>query len=484
MKGVATLADIELMEEIPLDTRDLPANTYAALQRGANKKPDKIALQFFLQGTNYKDAVFYTYKDLMALITQTANMFHALGIGKGDVVSMILPNLPQAYFTIWGGQAAGIVNPIDPLLDAQVMANIMNAAGTKVLVTLAPFPASNLWQKVASIANQVPTLETILKVDIGYYLGFFQRVGLGFLNLRADKGPKLAANVQDFGLTARQHSGEKLAYGRIIRPDDMAAYFHTGGTANTPKLAQHTHFNEVFAAWSLTMSIGLEAKNIVYCGLPLFHANSVIATGLVPWMQGASVVLGTPAGYRADGVIPNFWGIVEHYGLNFFSGEPTIFSALLTVPHSEYDISSLQFALGSAAPMPVEVFNQFEESTSARMLEGYALTEGACFSSVNPIEGERRVGSIGLRLPYQDMRVVVLAADGRYERDCRPNEPGAIVVRGPNVFKGYLEEAHNQKVWINTGDGGGGWFNTGDKGWQDAEGYFWLSGTKENVDDA
>lgn len=180
MKGVATLADIELMEEIPLDTRDLPTNTYAALQRGANKKPDKIALQFFLQGTNYKDAVFYTYKDLMALITQTANMFHALGIGKGDVVSMILPNLPQAYFTIWGGQAAGIVNPIDPLLDAQVMANIMNAAGTKVLVTLAPFPASNLWQKVASIANQVPTLETILKVDIGYYLGFFQRVGLSF----------------------------------------------------------------------------------------------------------------------------------------------------------------------------------------------------------------------------------------------------------------------------------------------------------------
>ena len=132
--AVATVADIEAIESVPLERRNLPSNTYEALKQGAAINPDKIALQFFLQGTHFADAVFYTYKDVLGLITQTANMFHDLGIGKDDVVSTILPNLPQAYFTIFGGEAAGIVNPINPLLEPQVMAEIMKAAGTKVLV--------------------------------------------------------------------------------------------------------------------------------------------------------------------------------------------------------------------------------------------------------------------------------------------------------------------------------------------------------------
>ncbi len=478
MKGVATLADVELIEEIALNARDLPTNTYAALQKAASKKPDKIALQFFLQGTDYKNAVFYTYKDLMALITQTANMFHGLGIGKNDVVSMILPNLPQSYFTILGGQAAGIVNPINPLLEAEVMAAILNAAQTKVLVTLAPFPASDIWQKVASIANQVPTLETILKVDIGYYLGFFQRAGLSFLNLRADKGPKLNVKTQDFGLAARQYSGEALENGRSIRPNDIAAYFHTDDTTSTPKLTRHTHFNQIFAAWSASTALGLDQKNIVYAGLPLSHVNNVIMTGLMPWMQGASVVLGTPAGFRADGVIPNFWGIVEQYGLNFINATPAVYAALSAVPLGEHDIRSLRFALCDKDPVPVEVLQQFEEQTGVSILEGYGRSAGTCLSAMNPIGRKRRIGSIGLRLPYQELRVVLLAADGHYERDCETGECGVLLLRGPNLFKGYLNAAHNQEAWLKTGDGGGDWFNTGEVGWQDAEGYFWLAETQ------
>ena len=85
----------------------------------------------------------------MQAVNQTANMLNAPGIGKTDVVSMVLPNLPQSFFTIWGGEAAGIVNPINPLLEPGQIANIMNAAGAKVLVTLAPFPKTNIWQKVS-----------------------------------------------------------------------------------------------------------------------------------------------------------------------------------------------------------------------------------------------------------------------------------------------------------------------------------------------
>lgn len=479
--AVATISNIKSIESEPLAKRNLPASTYEAIQQGAAIRSDKIALQFFLQGTDFSDALFYTYRDLIGLINQTANMFYDLGIGKDDVVSMILPNLPQAYFTIWGGEAAGIVNPINPMLEPQVMADIMNAAGSKLLVTLAPFPGTDIWQKVVSIADQVPTLETILQVDLASYLPTFKKLGAKWLVFRGDKGPKPRAQVYDFVTRARRYTTEKLVSERQIQPDDIASYFHTGGTTGTPKLAQHTHFNEVFDAWAAAEAISMTADKIVFCGLPLFHVNGVIVSGLIPWMRGASVVLGPPSGYRGEGVIPNFWRIVDFFKINFFSGVPTVFSALLNVPVEEADISTLEIAICGAAPMPVEVFRQFEERTNIRILEGYGLTEGACVSSVNPLAGERRVGSIGLRLPYQEMKVIALDDEGGYERDCQADEIGLVVLRGPNVFKGYKEEAHNRSAWIDTGDGRGPWLNTGDLGRQDAQGYFWLTGREKEL---
>jgi fatty-acyl-CoA synthase len=473
---VATISDIETIESVPLAGRNLPASTYEAIQQGAGIKSDKIALQFFLQGSEFYDAVFYTYGDLLGLITQTANMFYDLGIGQDDVVSMILPNLPQAFFTIWGAEAAGIVNPINPMLEPQVMADIMNAARTKLLVTLAPFPGSDIWPKVASIADQVPTLQTILQVNLVNYLSILNKLAVKWLVLRGDKGPKPRAQVLDFVTRARRYTTERLVSDRQIQPDDIASYFHTGGTTGTPKLAQHTHFNELFDAWSAAETISMTADKKLFCGLPLYHVNGVIVTGLIPWMRGASVVLGPPSGYRAKGVIPNFWRIVDFYKINFFSAVPTVYSALLNVPVEEADITTLEVAISGAAPLPAEVFHQFEERANIRLLEGYGLTEAACLSSVNPLAGERRVGSIGLRLPYQEMKVVVLDGDGNYSRDCQADEIGLLLLRGPNVFKGYKEESHNQTALIDTGDGRGQWLNTGDHGRQDAQGYFWLTG--------
>ncbi len=479
--GVATMAEIKAIESVPLERRDLPTNTYAAIQQGAAINPDKIALQFFLQGTNFTDAVFYTYRDLSSLITQTANMFHDLGIGKNDVVSMILPNLPQAYFTIFGGQAAGIVNPINPLLEPQVMADIMKEAGTKLLVTLAPFPATDIWQKVAAIADEVPTLETILQVNLANYLPLLKKWGARWLVFRGDKGHRPQARLFDFVARSRRYSIDQLDSQRQIQPDDIAAYFHTGGTTGTPKLAKHTHFNEVFDAWSAAEAIAITADKVVFCGLPLFHVNGVIVTGLIPWMKGASVILGPPSGYRGAGVIPNFWQIIDFYKINFFSGVPTVYSSLLNVPVADADISSLEFAVCGAAPMPVKVFRQFERRTKVEILEGYGLTEGVCISSVNPPAGDKRIGSIGFRLPYQEMKVIKLDKEGNYQRDCQVDEIGLVVVRGPNVFAGYKEEAQNRAAFIDTGDDKGLWLNTGDLGRQDGQGYFWLTGREKEL---
>lgn len=481
MSEIATMADVEAIEQVPLDERGLPSNTYEALRRGAAIAPDQVALSFFLQAPAYDRPVRFTFRELFGRITQTANMFHDLGIAPTDVVSMILPNLPEAHFTIWGGEAAGIVNPINPLLEPDVIADIMRAAGTKVLVTLAPFPNTDIWQKVARIADHIPTLETIVQVNVSHYVPGVKGVVARGVAWKEGRGARVRARVLDFHKTVQHYPDDQLVSGRTIDPDEIAAYFHTGGTTGTPKLARHTHFNEVFDAWASAQFLSLGPDKVMFCGLPLFHVNAVIVTGLIPWTHGTGVVLGTPQGYRAPGLFENFWKIVEHYEVSFFSGVPTVYSALLNVPIGNSDVSPLEYAICGAAPMPVEVFREFERRTGIRILEGYGLTEGTCVSSVNPPAGERRIGSIGFRLPYQPMRVVELDDQGNYVRDCAPNEIGVIIVQGPNVFAGYREEVHNRSAWVEPDDGSGRWLNTGDLGRQDEDGYFWLTGRRKEL---
>ena len=133
-----------------------------------------------------------------------------------------------------------------------------------------------------------------------------------------------------------------------------------------------------------------------------------------------------------------------------------------------------------AAPLPVEILRGFEAKTGVKILEGYGLTEGACISTVNPPAGETRSGSIGLRLPGQLVKTVILDGEGSYVRDCAPDEVGIIVISGANVFEGYLLPEQNRGLWIDMGDGRR-WLNTGDLGREDAQGYFWLTGRKKEL---
>ncbi len=149
------------------------------------------------------------------------------------------------------------------------------------------------------------------------------------------------------------------------------------------------------------------------------------------------------------------------------------------MPIGDNDISSLEFAVCGAAPMPAKLIEAFEAKTGLKIVEGYGLTEGACVSSLNPPDGERRVGSIGLRLPYQEMRAVVLDSAGQFQRTADVDEIGTIVIHGPNVFNGYLDSRHNTDLWIDIE--GARWLNTGDLGRQDADGYFWLAGRRKEL---
>lgn len=467
---IVTLRDIEAIERTPLEERGMPASTYELIRQSAERSPDATAMSFLLQGSAEETPWQLTYAELLAQVTRTANAFHRLGVRPGKAVSFLLPNLPHTHFTLWGGEAAGIVNAINPLLEPEHIAELVRAADSEVLVTLAPFPGTDLWDKVAGLRDHLGSLKAIVTVDLANYLPEPQRSAL-----KAQRGP-LPEGVLDFDTLIAECPADHLESGRVIAPDDIASYFHTGGTTGTPKLAPHTHRNEVAMAMILAYTIHLGPQDVTLCGLPLFHVNGVMVTGLAPFFVGAQVLLATPQGYRSTTLIQNFWKVIERYRVSFFSGVPTIYAGLLQVPSEGHDLSSLRYALCGAAPMPVELIRQFEAKTGLKLIEGYGLTEGTCGSCGNPNAGERRPGSIGLRMPYCEVSIKVLDEDGRYLRDAAANEIGNVCLRGVTVFKGYLQAAKNAGIWVD-----GDWFNTGDLGRMDADGYIWLTGRSKDL---
>lgn len=467
---IRTLQDIQQIESTPLSERDLPSSTFELIRRTAQASPEAAALSFILQGTGEETPLRLNYAELLGKITQTANAFHRLGLRPGKAVSFLLPNLPQTHYTIWGGEAAGIVNAINPLLDAEHIAELIHASDSELLVTLAPFPGTDLWDKVNALRDQLPELKAILCVDMANLLPEPQRSAL-----KAQRGP-LPEGVLDFDETIAACPADHLESGRLIAADDIASYFHTGGTTGTPKLAPHSHGNEVAMAYSMNLVTRFGAGDVTLCGLPLFHVNGVIVTGLAAFIGGAEVLLATPQGYRNTTLIGNFWKVIERHKVSFFSGVPTIYAGLLQIPSEGHDLSSLKYALCGAAPMPVELIRQFEAKTGLTLLEGYGLTEGTCGSCANPPAGERRPGSIGLPMPYCEVRIKVLDEQGRYLRDAEQDEIGNLCIRGATVFRGYLQASKNADIWVD-----GDWFNTGDLGRVDADGYIWLTGRSKDL---
>lgn len=455
---VKTLADIEALEKVPLEERLTFLNTYAMITQGAAINPGAPAISFFLSGADYANPTQVTYQEFLAQVTRTANLFYDLGVGPRDVISYLLPNLPQTHYVLWGGEAAGIVNPINPLLEPATIREICQAVGTTILVALGEFPGFDIWEKVMAIRKDLPDLTAVIRV-----------MGPG------DE----KEGIYGYDEMVMDYNGGGLDSGRVIDPQDIASMYHTGGTTGTPKLAPHTHFNEAAMALMLASAADLNTGETTMCGLPLFHVNGTTVTGSAPFSLGAHVVILGPMGYRDPSVMENFYKIVEHYRAVTFSSVPTVLSVLLDIPKGDADISSLRYLGCGAAPLSVELFRRFEAHSGMKILEGYGLTEGTCVSSGNPFHGEQKVGSIGLRLPYHEMKVFIVDDEGRFVREAEADEIGAVCIKGPNVFNGYLDEAHNRGIWPQGPQAG--WFNTGDLGRQDADGYFWLTGRKKEL---
>lgn len=450
---ITDLSSIEAVEKIPLEKRFDIQSTYDMIKKGAMINPDAPAISLIMSGDQFDAPLQINYREFLKKVTQTANFFHDLGIGPKDVVSYILPNLPHTHYVLWGAEAAGIANPINPMLETKTIADICNAANTKVLVALGEFPGSDIWEKALEVRQHLPELKAIVSIF----------------------GPSDEPDgIYGFDDKIESYNGDQLDSNRIIMPDDTASIYHTGGTTGLPKLVPHTHLNEVALSLTSDMATELNSGEVILVGLPLFHINGTLMTGSYPLSIGAHIVLMSPQGYRNPSIIENFYRIAEHYKATAFSAVPTILSMLLDAEKGEADISSLKYVICGAAPLSVDLFERFETYSGIKILEIYGLTEGN--ASCNPYYGERKIGSIGLRLPYHEIKIFIVDGDGAFVREAKTNEIGAVCMRGPCVFGGYLEEAHNKGIWPREG-----WFNSGDLGRQDENGYLWLTGRKKEL---
>jgi len=457
----------------PYAARDLPATVFDALTRTAAAHGARPAVSFQLFSDPKAPAETLTWADLHRQVTQAANLFRSLGIGENDVVAYLLPNSNATVVTLLGAMTAGIVNPINPLLDVEQIAGILNETQAKVLVTLRPFPKTDVPQKAAEAAAFAPSVKHILEIDLLQYLTPPKSWIVPLL--RPKNRARHHARVGDFRAELARQPADRLTFAEPPG-DRIAAYFHTGGTTGTPKVAQHRQSGMIYNGW-LGHELIFDETEVLICPLPLFHVFACYPIMMSAVQAGCHVVFPTPAGYRGDGVFDNFWKLIERWGVTFLITVPTALAALMQRPVNA-DVSSLKTAISGSAPLPLELFRRFEEKTGVQIAEGYGLTEATCLVSCNPMAGMKKVGSVGLPLPYSDVRILHCDAAGNIDRECGVDEVGEICVSNPGVLEGgtYTEAGKNLGLYADRV-----YLRTGDLGRMDGDGYLWITGRKKDL---
>ncbi|MFP7672573.1 acyl-CoA synthetase [Marivita sp. S0852] len=456
--------------EMPWASRDLPATLYGQLSKTAAAFPDRPAVSYQLLSGPKDKAETLTWAELLAKTVQAANLFRSLGIGEEDVVAYVLPNTNETILSLLGGAIAGIVNPINPLLEPEQIASILRETQAKVVVTLKAFPKTDVPQKVAEACRHAPKVHTVLEVDLNRYL---TPPKSWIVPLVRPKNPgNHHADVLDFKTElAKQKTTLDFA---DSTGDRVAAYFHTGGTTGMPKVAQHRYSGLIYNGW-LGHRLLFTENDSIMCPLPLFHVFACHVILMASVVSGAHTVFPTPQGYRGDGVFDNFWKLCERWKTTFVITVPTAMSAMMQRP-VDADISTIKTAFSGSSPLPLELFNRFETACGVRVVEGYGLTEATCLVSCNPPEGEKKVGSVGIPFPYTDVKILA-EKDGEVTA-CDVDEIGEICVANPGVYVGhtYTEEAKNADLFHF-----GTHLRTGDLGRLDADGYLWITGRAKDL---
>ena len=459
-------ADLAAIEAVPLADRGLPDTTYELLLRAADLWPKRVALSVLPDGERWEHAAERTYAELLMDVHRYANVFHALGVRRTDGVALLAGNCDELITATLAAQLAGIAAPVNSGLSREHIVELLRRSGARILVAAGPDLAPEVWESARELAVEAG-MEAVLALS-----PTLARAA------EAELLPIEGVRIAHLSALAAEQPHDRFV-GEAPGAVDLAALFHTGGTTGTPKLAAHTHANEVTDAWMVAAIGMLDAESVIFAALPLFHVNALVVTLLAPLFKGERVVWAGPLGYRDPTLSAHFWTLVERYRISTMSGVPTVYS-VLAGRAVDADISSLRFALVGASRLPKAVRESFESATGVPLLEGYGLTEATC-ASARSFPGHPRPGSVGQRLPYQHMKAVQVTADGDWV-GLPPGQVGVLAISGPTVFPGYVTgQGPDGPVLDGLGKLHDGWLDTGDLAHVDADGFVHLVGRAKDL---
>jgi long-chain acyl-CoA synthetase len=410
---------------------DEPQNITALLADRVQKAPEKVFLLSEADGRQF------TYAQFDQAVERAAAMLQSHGITMGDVVSLLMPNSAEyiiAYFACWElGALAGPVNSL--LKDHETHFMMHNSEAKAVLV------ASEFRERIENIKDALPHLKSVTTFDDEAEA---TREFAGYARLRPADTPEACA------------------------PDDDAIIIYTSGTTGKPKGCLLTHGNLIANARQISEWLGFTESDRLLTIMPLFHMNAVSVTTMSALYAGGSTVISPK--FSAS----KFWNVISDYQITSFGSVATMLSMLLnTFPDgvpAGLKTDQLRFAMCGSAPVPAEVMKKFEGTFNCPVIEGYGLSESTCRSTFNPPDERRRPGSCGMAIG-NEMRVV-----DEDDNEVPDGELGEIVLRGENILKGYFKNPE-----ANEGAFRGGWFHTGDVGYRDEEGFFYIVDRKSDM---
>ncbi len=417
-------------------------------------------------GNKLMDATM-SYQELLDGTYRFAAALQKFGVKPGDRVAVHLPNCPQfviAYYaTLLVG---GIVVPCNPQYVGREIEHQLNDSGTETIITL-----SLTYPTVKGIRDKTPLKRVIVTNIKEYFPGLLKL--LFTLAMEKKEG-----HYQDISGDANTYWFQDVLTSAPARPsavdidmEDTAVLMYTGGTTGVPKAAQLTHRNihanaVQIRAWLPRL---VQAEESILTALPLFHSYAMTTCMNLATLTGSTMIL-----IANPRVMMHVLKSINAHGPTLYPGVPAMYVAINNHPElDKFDLSSIRACISGAAPLPVEVQQKFQELTGARLVEGYGLSEATPVTHANPIFGDNRVGTIGVPFPSTDAKIVD-AETG--ERELETGEVGELVVRGPQVMKGYWRMPTETANTLRDG-----WLHTGDLGRMDEDGYFQIVDRKKDM---
>lgn len=450
-----SLADIESIERTPLSERLAIANFCQRIDLAiAARNPGETAVYFVADGDVSMPAEEVSFSELRRNIDRTAALLRAKGIERDDVVAVLMPAAPAIYWSLLGAMSAGIVFPINWMMESEQILHLLKESNAKAIIALGPTPEFKIWESVTSIAPRLPRDMPIWSVSVSG----------GSILPESDLG--IAISSQPDNWRADTIVGE-----------DIAAYVHSGGTTGAPKIVKLSHFGMSYRHWTMQTAMKLTIGEVAIHDTPMFHVGGLIGRILAALASGASMLIPSMMGARDRRYISNYWKFVEKYKISRLSAVPTTLAVLCKAPPTGEDLSSLKeyFATGSTA-LPLSVRDQFQRVSGVRVLNTYGMTENTSAIAIDARDGVPKEGSSGIRMPYTKVRSAIMDSGGNTVRVCSPDEIGMLQVSGPGVTPGYVNSSHARGAWTEDG-----WIISGDLGRIDADGYIFVTGRAKDV---